>query len=341
MTMDEALQRLKAYGYDEEEACFLCLAAQHSGYFVRRQFNDFIGQARGGRAQRFVEKLLAHRHALSSRFGLNQIVYHVRAKALYSRLGQVDNRNRREKAPLTVKRKLMCLDFALAHRDKRFLTAEPEKVEYFVIERGVDLNILPGREYQSRRSTETTARFFVDKLPIFLVPPEGGSPLSPSPVVHVVYVDEGAQSLEGLATYLRQYCPLVTALRAFEVIYAATEPRWFAKAEAIFRRFFPCGASGPAQIPSPEERELIEFFEARRKFEIRNFAGLDAERIIQFREQKRRFAGPRYEQMYKAWAQRQALPAAVNQGDARFDAHFAAYLAPHDYEMIRSLRHAS
>ncbi len=339
--MEEALQRLKAYGYDEDEACFLCLAAQHSGYFVRRQFNALLGQARGGRAQRFVEKLLAHRHALSLRFGLNQIVYHVRAKALYGRLGQVDNRNRREKAPLTVKRKLMCLDFALAHRDKRFLTAEPEKVEYFVIERGVDLNLLPGREYQSRRSTEATARFFVDKLPIFLDSLDASDPLSPPPVVHFVYVDEGAQSLEGFATYLRQYSPLLAAVRAFEVIYTATEPRWFAKAEAIFRRIFPTDGSARAQIASPEERELLDYFEARRKFETRNFAGLDAGRIIQFREQKRKFAGPRYKEMYREWTERAAIPAVASHGGPRLDARFASHLAPHDYEMIRSLRHAS
>ena len=334
--MEEALARLKAYGYGTEDARFLCLAAQHSGYFVRRQFNDFIGQARGARAQRFVEKLLAHRHGLATRFGLNQIVYHVRAKALYSRLGQVDNRNRREKAPFTVKRKLMCLDFALAHREKRFLTAEPEKVEYFAVERGVELDRLPAHEYHSHRSRESISRFFVDKLPVFLDPG-----LSPLPVVHFVYVDEGAQSLEGFATYLRQYRSLLTGLGRFEVIYAAAEPRWFAKAEAIFRRMFPAQGSPATEFASAEERELLDYFEARRKFETRNFAGFDAGRIARFREQKRKFAGPRYDQMYLAWVDRIAALGVASEAQAALDARFAAYLAPHDYEMIRSFPHAS
>ncbi|MDX2181136.1 MAG: hypothetical protein SFV18_16195 [Bryobacteraceae bacterium] len=339
--MDEALRRLTAYGYDEDEARFLCLAAQHSGYFVRRQFNDFIGQARGARAQRFVEKLRTRRHALSSRFGLNQIVYHVRAKALYSRLGQADNRNRREKAPLTVKRKLMCLDFALAHPDKRFLTAEPEKVEYFVIERGIDLTALPGRKYQSRKSTEATSRFFVDKLPIFLDPCDVATPLSPPPVVHFVYVDEGAQSLEGFATYLRQYGPLLTALREFEVVYAATESRWFVKAEAIFHRMFSSSVSSEAKTVSPEHAELLDYFEARRKFDTRNFTGLDAERIVHFREQKRTFAGQHYDELYRTWIEGKEVPAADSRNVASLNARFTTYAAPHDYEMIRSLRHAS
>jgi hypothetical protein len=339
--MDEALKRLTAYGYDEDEARFLCLAAQHSGYFVRRQFNDFLGQARGGRAQRFIDKLLARRHAQSARFGLNHVVYHVRAKALYSRLGQVDNRNRREKAPLTVKRKLMCLDFALAHRDRRFLTAEPEKVEYFVIERGIELNVLPGREYQSRKSTEATSRFFVDKLPIFLDPSDPPGTLSPSPVVHFVYMDEGTQSLEGFGTYLKQYRPLLTVLRDFEVVYAATEPRWFAKAEAIFHKMFSSSVSDGAKPISPEDYELLDYFEARRKFETRNFTGLDAERIIQFREQKRKFAGQNYDESYRLWIERASVPATNRLNAPSLSARFATYTAPHDYEMIRSLRHAS
>jgi hypothetical protein len=334
--MEEALARLKAYGYGEEEARFLCIAAQHSGYFVRRQFNEFISQARGARAQRFVEKLLAHRHALAARFGLNQIVYHVRAKVLYSRLGQMDNRNRREKAPFTVKRKLMCLDFALAHPDKRFLTAEPEKFEYFAVERGVELDRLPAREYHSHRSQESTSRFFVEKLPIFLDPG-----FCPSPVVHFVYVDEGAQSLEGFATYLRQYRSLLTGLGRFEVIYTAAEPRWFVKAEAIFRRMFPAEGPAATEFATPDEHELRDYFEARRKFETRNFAGLDAGRIARFREQKRKFAGLRYDQMYLAWVDRIAALGVASEAQAALDARFAACLAPHDYEMIRSFPHAS
>ena len=41
---------LRECGYTERDTQFLELAALHSGYFVRRQFNAFIGRARGGSA---------------------------------------------------------------------------------------------------------------------------------------------------------------------------------------------------------------------------------------------------------------------------------------------------
>ena len=40
---------LQALGYTEREAQFVELAALHSGYFVRRQFNAFVGNGRSCR----------------------------------------------------------------------------------------------------------------------------------------------------------------------------------------------------------------------------------------------------------------------------------------------------
>src|SRR5437867_2213647 len=127
----EAIESLQRLGYTPDEAGFLYLAAVHSGYFVRRQFSEFLDQPRGGTAARLVEKLMQTRHVEVSNFRSNRLIYHIRAKQIYNRLGQTDNRNRREKAPLTIKRKLMCLDFVLAHREERYLATESEKVSYF------------------------------------------------------------------------------------------------------------------------------------------------------------------------------------------------------------------
>src|SRR5690242_4540863 len=149
--IEEAIPVIQRLGYSPEEAEFLCLAAIHSGYFVRRQFNNFLGQERGGAAQRFIEKLLGRHHARYIRFRLNHVIYHVRAKKVYNRLGQSDNRNRREKATITIKRKLMCLDLVLAHRHEPFLSTEFEKVAYFTGERGIALSDLPVRRYSSHR----------------------------------------------------------------------------------------------------------------------------------------------------------------------------------------------
>jgi len=44
----ERVQSIQRFGYTERESQFLELAALHSGYLVRRQFNMFIGRARVG-----------------------------------------------------------------------------------------------------------------------------------------------------------------------------------------------------------------------------------------------------------------------------------------------------
>ena len=42
-TGDERIARLEELGYTEREAAFLVLAALHSGYFLRRQYQEFLG----------------------------------------------------------------------------------------------------------------------------------------------------------------------------------------------------------------------------------------------------------------------------------------------------------
>ena len=319
----EGITRLEQYGYTPDEAGFLYLAALHSGYFLRRQFNEFLGQERGANAQRFVEKLIARRHAQRERYQLNQFVYHIRGKGIYSRLGQVDNRNRREKTPFTVKRKLMCLDFVLAHLDHRFLATEAEKVEYFVVERGIEVESLPGRCYQSRSTTETTERFFIEKFPMYL---NASSSCGAVPLVHFAYVDEGVQSLEGFSTFVRQHRRLFEALRHFEVVYVGTESRWFARAEAILRNQF--AGTSTVTLLAPEARELIEYFEARRKFETRDFRGLDTNRIVQYRQEKLKFAGDANDQLYRRW-----LDGGINalhpQSRGTVEARFRPHLLTH------------
>lgn len=335
MAPREGIARLEQYGYTPDEAGFLFLAALHSGYFLRRQFNEFLCQERGANAQRFVEKLVARRHAQRERYQVNQFVYHIRGKGIYSRLGQVDNRNRREKTPFTVKRKLMCLDFVLAHLDHRFLATETEKVEYFVVERGIEVESLPSRRYQSRSTTETTERFFIEKFPMYL---DASSSSLTAPVVHFAYVDEGVQSLEGFSTFARQHRRLFEALRHFEVVYVAAESRWFARAEAIFRNLFP-GLSSVASL-SPEEHELIDYFEARRKFETRDFRGLDTNRIVQYRQEKLKFAGDANDQLYRRWLDGGTNAMYPRSGETH-EVRFRPYLLSHEYGIFGGIRRAS
>jgi hypothetical protein len=338
--MKEAISVFNRFGYDANEAEFLALAAIHSGYFVRRQFAKFLGQERGGNAQRFIEKLLQKRHATFTRYHLNKFVYHIRAKKIYNRLGQSDNRNRRDKAPLTVKRKLMCLDFVLAHRDQRFLETEFDKVAYLAGDLKIPVSHLPVRRYVSHASGKVTDRYFVDKLPVFVA----GDPTSPAtpPVVHFAYIDEGAETLKGFGTFLEQYGSLFSALKAFEVVYVATTNIWFEKAAVVFERVAGDSANLPGTPLTPDELELLDYFQVRRKFETRDFTGLDTDRIIRYREEKRRYADATYEQMYLRWLREGE--SALRHRDSRCEAtrrSFRTMLIAHDYDILGGIERAS
>lgn len=326
---EETLKSIGRLGYTLEESEFLMLAAVHSGYFVRRQFSAFLGQRPGGAEARFVEKLVRSGYAQAQNHRGNRILYHLRAKSLYGRLGQTDNRNRREKMPLTIKRKLMCLDFVLMNRGQRFLGLEADKVHYFTQERGLSLDVLPVRRYPAHQGNQVTDRYFVDKLPVYV------SDSLSAPVVHFAYVDEGSESLDGFETFLRQYNSLCSSLGAIEIVYVAAEPRWTGKAQRVFERVFPHGS---VALTAEQER-LLQYFETRRKFESRQFAGLDADRIAQYREEKREFASTANELLYQQWLTA-GSSAFITNTDSR-SASFRTVVLTYDYNLFGGLRHAS
>jgi hypothetical protein len=324
-----SLQRL---GYTENEAQFLSLVAAHSGYFVQRQFGEFIGKPRGGTVNQLVRKLIRSGHAEVSRFLSQSVVYHIHSMQIYARLDQIDSRNHRDKAPLTVKRRLMCLDFVLQHRELPFLESENQKVEYFTRERGAAPEGLPVRWYSVQQSKHFTACHFVEKFPIYI----SQNPTSPaSPVVHFVYIDEGAQSLSGFETFLQNYHRLFLALGRFEVIYTASDPRYTDGAEHLFHRCYPATGGTTLGTLTPGAQRLAGFFEVRRKFEARDFGGLSTERIVQYRAEKQIFSGAEYDDLYLRW---------MEQGDAALrdqtntpislNAAFRAHILAHDYGMM-------
>ena len=206
LTNQERTQALQRLGYTERESAFLLVAALHGGYFLRRQYCQFLDRAVGGTAASLIEKILGKDHASVITFGGNIHVYHLAARPFYAALGQEDNRNRRLRQPETIKDKLLGLDFVLAHRDQEYLATEQEKLDYFVGVMGLGKAVLPGKRYIG--SGKTTERFFVEKFPIFLSGP--AQPAS-SPVVSFCFVDGGAASVSGFRTFLQQYSGLCDA----------------------------------------------------------------------------------------------------------------------------------
>jgi hypothetical protein len=152
MTHQERIEALQEFGYNERESAFLVLAALHSGYFVRRQYNQFVNCGHGTTAIQLVQRTSANRHSRMAVFPRNTGVYHLCSRPFYQALGDPNNRNRRRRSLPAIKVKLMALDFVLAHPDLDYLATEREKVEHFSDYRSISLEQL----YQERRFQDLT-----------------------------------------------------------------------------------------------------------------------------------------------------------------------------------------
>jgi hypothetical protein len=246
VTNEDRTRALEDLGYTPCEAVFLCLAALHSGYFLRRQFGRFAGASRGYRDDLLIEKLLSNKHGQVYGSGKKRIIYHLCSRPFYSAIGEPNNRQRRERPPFAEEAKLMAFDCVLANQEHRYLATEAEKVGYFTGELGIKIDNLPTNIYSSRKTESTTDRYFVDKFPIFLETP------SQEPVVSFCYVDEGVIATPGFETYLKQYMALFRALGRFQLVYVATKEQPFRLAEKMFYRFFdPRGATKQTQTNRP------------------------------------------------------------------------------------------
>jgi hypothetical protein len=297
MTTAERIAALQSLGYDADEARFLCLAALHSGYFLRRQFLTFIQGTKGWKDVALLNKLKAKRHCQIAVFRHNRMIYHLAAKPLYDALGEKDNRNRRERQPSTIKNKLMGLDFVIENPQHQYLATEREKLDYFIGMLKMTPEDLPSRWYQSPRGRGATAKHFVDKYPLFLAVPPGGA----APVVHFCYVDEGLQTTDGFATYLNQYSRLLAALADFRVIYIAQHGGLLGSAGRVFEAFSAQESRSSGVPLDPAVREVLDHFEARRQYEMRDFSRFDTAGLIRYREERKRFNDEHYEALYERW----------------------------------------
>ena len=297
LTDQERMVALQRFGYTEREAAFLGLAALNGGYFLRRHYNQFLSRQDGGSVAQLIEKTVALNHARALTYHPRTNIYHLYARPFYEVLGQVDNRNRRQREPLTIKNKLMGLDYVLAHPDNRYLATEQEKVGYFTGALQIPHSVLPTKLYHSAESQ--TARYFVEKYPIFLPPaPPDGQP----PVVSFCFVDEGMTTLSRFATFLAQYAQLFAALAQFRLIYVAATPALFEGAKRAFERFAN-RSDDPANgiVHGNEIPRLLEHFAARRLYEAKDLAGFDRDKLIRFRNEREQFSGAKYDAIYNRW----------------------------------------
>jgi hypothetical protein len=336
MTNQERICNLKALGYTDREAEFLCLAALHSGYFVRRQFLGFAGRERGKLDAKLAEKAVTAGHAKALVFRHNRTVYNLCSKPFYEAIGESDNRNRRTHEVFTIRNRLIALDFVLKYKDRRFLATENEKVAFFRDVLGIEPDHLPAKRYRAKSSRAITDRYFVDKFPIGL---SGDGPVD-NPVVEFCYVDEGRHSNSGFQMYIDQYLRLLVRLPMFRLIYIATFPDHFEGAKKLFEHSV---VNGGNRVPiDPAITRLLGYFRDRELYERRDLESFNQSKLIQFRDDRKAFSNEKYESLFSRWREggdaavmRVLCPEAVR--DSAMKCEFLTFLSAFKYELFGTL----
>jgi hypothetical protein len=333
MTDEERVANLETFGYSTDEARFLALVALHSGYFVRRQFDASIDVTRGKRTLAFTEKLLDRGHARRYVFEHNRQVFQLQYKPFYEAVGDENSRNRREHQPQTIKARLMALDFVQAHAGNRFFTTEQQKVSLLTL-RGIPPEILPAKVYGS--SDRAAVRYFVDRFPVFVRPPENGRPGQ----LAFTYIDSGFETSSAFVTYLRHYKPLLQALCEFALIYVGTHRSRFGEAENTFARVL-SGQRRQSVSANDLDRMLAYFsnWDLLQRGQSRTFS---REKLESLRDARAEFSSPFHDGLFALWQ---------NGGDAAVRAElglqhisqgrFLRYVLPFDYDLFGSLEVAS
>ena len=315
------LDALKALGYTETEACFLYIVATHSGYFVARQFLAFAGAHWGKRTTLFWNKLHAKRHARTECFPKSGTIYHLFSRRLYRQIDRENIRNRREHEIEFIARRIAMLDFVLLNQSHRYLETEPEKVSFFCDQLKISNHFLPSKIYHGQRTSQPTVRCFVDKFPMFL-----GNDVS-STVVTFTYIQGSEASLTEFVHHLEVYLPLFRELSEFRFLYLARDDSRFGKAKELFDSLvtIPLGSDVSA--------DLVRYFQIRKTWDLSRYTSLSEADLIFRNDAKARFAGQRFEHLYRGWKVGRITDADIRQdfGGSKPAAtvHFAAEVLSH------------
>jgi hypothetical protein len=267
-------------GYTERESDFMAIASLQSGYFLRRQFNTFIGRECGALGQRFIDRSLRLGHLKMMTGWGNRVVYHFCAREVYAQLGEPDNRNRREHRPDTIRRRLMILDYVIARPAEGWLLTDKARRDAFA-----QLGVF---EPDAARVTGGKNALCSDERQPVSVDDSG--------TLTFAFVDAGLRGLSEWERFLKRRRQIGQIDQA-ETVFASCDSARFQLAEKLFRRV----VTGEVAGGGIEIERLQGYFRARRLFEERRYEGFDQARLDRLREDRRVYAGEAFEQAYGRW----------------------------------------
>ena len=321
-------ETIRAFGYTETEATFLYIVAIHSGYFTQRQFGNLIQCKPGRPVHAFIQRATEKQHLKKITFQNNGSVYQLSSKPIYESIQKENSRNRRSHSLEFIKTRLAILDFVLEHLDADYLESESERLRYFEEEFQIDRKNMPSRVYKGSNQSPDTARYFVDKFPIFF-----DRVISPRQVIPTfTYIDPGFENVKGFRLHLETYSAFLKQLPCFEFIYACSSGRVFHLAERAFHNLI--------AVPSHlQAAHAIRYFHLRFAWDSKRYESLSNDDLEFLNDAKAKFASDALESLYRKWSEHgvieEELTLELNQllADSR-DVQFRTYLLPFDYSLF-------
>jgi hypothetical protein len=291
MIFEDRVEALEPLGFTPRQTRFLVTVALHSGYCLRRQYVAFAGVQYGKNVRDFLDGLVERQ--LAERFTCRPDrghVYHLYARAIYRALKQDENRNRREASAALIARKIMVLDYVLAHADVDWCATEQDKVELFVDRFGVPVSDLPQRLFAAAQpGGASTTRYFMHKLPICVA----GDP----PVVCFVYLATD-QTGRGFEQFLLDHVGLLSRLSAWTIVAVAPPHiQGLTACESVFARYL----QKPAPSVTNGFDDLRWYFVTRTSVERGEFERLSVGDIDRFRSLREQFRAASFERLYGEW----------------------------------------
>src|SRR5256712_11224043 len=117
----------------------------------------------------------------------------------------------------------------------------------------------------------------------------------PSPAVTFTYIQGPEASLTEFVHHLQAYLPLFRQLSTFRFLYLARVDSHFEKAKELFDSLvtIPLGSDVSA--------DLLRYFQIRKTWDLSRYTSLTEADLIFRNQAKTRFAGQRFEHLYRGW----------------------------------------
>jgi hypothetical protein len=159
----------------------------------------------------------------------------------------------------------------------------------------------------------------VDKFLMFL----GDESVSP-PVATFTFIQGSEASMAEFVLHLAAYLPLFRQLSEFRFLYLSRVDSHFQVAKELFDSLV------TIPLESDAADDIVRYFEIRKAWDLKQYSSLSEADLIFRNQAKARFAGDRFEHLYRGWKAGRVTEGNIRQefgADGRHHSvHFAAQI---------------